>query len=457
MLAHISEQGDIEKYLTRALSDLTIANTVRIKAGLRILMTTDQRTFETICSRAVQTDLQDFIALLHQPEKLAPKTCSTEQGKATVLAYIKKFTLDNLSMLDTRSTILPSAMNVRKSLSENAHLKSVVHTSAIRNVINVAHFVDAMEKKFKEEGLTGRMLDIAVKGATEGTARLHDFVFAGDILGIERELATPGVDVNLPNQEGLPLLHIAVREGSLQIVELLLKVPGIQVNLVSNSGWTPLHLAARLGDTDIVAALLRAPGINVNVVNSDGWTPLHWAAWHGNAQIVVQFLETPGIQVNPRDKNQTTPLHWAARNGQVDVISLLLDAPDIEVNPVDTDRKTPVYYAVNFDHTAATAALIADTRVDVNIQDIDGLSPLHWAARNGRLDLVNLLLEVPNIRRDLLDNNNMTPYDWAQKMDFPELLPILRGGPLKHPWLHKLKTVWRNIAGYFRSHLTTEP
>lgn len=457
MQARIPEQEEIDKYITRLLSDLSKATAMRLKAGLRILMTTDQTTFRTICSSAVQQELQDFVDLLQHPEAIAPKTSSTEQGATTIIEYIKKFTLEHLNLLDARSTILPSVANVTKNLTEGGHLKSVVHTSAIRNVVKAAHFVDALEKKFKSEGLQGHLLDDAVKRAAMGTARLHNFVLVGDILALERELATPGVDVNLPNPDGLPLLHIAVREGFLQIVETLLKIPGIQVNLVSNSGWTPLHLAARLGDSDIVAALLRAPGIDVNIANSDGWTALHWAAWHGNSEIVIQLLDVPGIEVNPRDKNKTTPLHWAARNGQVDVISILLDARGIEVNPADSDLKTPLYYAVNFDHTAATAALVADPRLEVNLQDIDGLSALHWAARNGRLDLVNLLLEVPGIRKDLLDNNNMTPYDWAKKLEFPELLPFLSIHPLKHTWLQKLKEIWRNIADYFRTHLTTEP
>ena len=457
MLARISEQEDLDKYLTRLLSDLSKTNTLRIKAGLRILMTTDQTTFNTICSAVVQQELQDFVDLLKHPEAIAPKTCSTAPGVAAVIEYIKKFTLDNLHLLDARSAILPDANQLKKNLAEGGHIKSVVHISAIRNVVNAAHFVDALEIKFRHEGLQGRALDDAVKRAAMGTARLHNNVLVGDILALERELTTPGVDVNLPNPDGLPLLHIAVREGFLPIVERLLKVPGIQINLVSNNGWTPLHLAARLGDNDIVAALLKAPGINVNVTNSDGWTPLHWAAWHGNSEIVMQFLERPEIQVNPRDKNKTTPLHWAARNGQVEVISLLLSAKGIEVNPTDIDLKTPLYYAANFDHTAATSVLVSDPRIEVNLQDIDGLSPLHWAARNGRLDLVNLLLEVPGVRKDLLDNNDMTPYDWAQKLEYTELLPLLRIHPIKHPWLVKLKTVWDNIVGYFKSHLTTEP
>lgn len=453
----ISEQEEIERYLTSLLSDLTKANAVRLKAGLRILMTTDQPTFNTISSKAVQHDLYDFVAVLQHPEALAPKTCSTLQGKTAVIQHIKDFTLSHLHLLDARSTILPDTTNVKKNITEGGHLKSVIHPSAISNVVNAAHFLDAIEKKFKADGLKGNMLDDAVKQATRGTARLHNYVFEHDIKALERELSTPGIDVNLANPDGLALLHIAVIEDYPDIVKRLLQVPGIKVNQLSNTGWTALHLAARLGDSDIVAELLRSPDINVNVVNSDGWTPLHWAAWHGHSQIVMQLLEMPNIHINPRDKNGTTPLHWAARNGQVDVISMLLSKSAVEVNPQDSDLKTPLYYAVNFDHAAATAALVADPRIDINLQDIDGLSPLHWAARNGRLDLVNLLVETPGIRKDLRDNNQMTPYDWAQQLGFSELLPILRIHAVKYPWFEHLKNMWLNLVDYFRTHLNSEP
>lgn len=452
MLARISEQNEIDRYLKHALMDLSKANALRLKAGLRILMTTDQTTFETICSTSVQKDLQDFVSVLQHPEALAPKTCTVEEGRKAVIESIKRFTLSHLNLIDARTTLLFDSDVTTQTLTEGAHLKSIIHTSALSNVMNAAHFADVIEQRFKQQGLKGATLEEAVRNATIATAELHHFVIHGDILAVERNLKIPGVDVNHPNPDGLPLLHVATREGHVQIVKLLLKEPSVHVNLVNNTGWTPLHLAARLGYIEIVELLLQAPGINVNIVNSDGWTPLHWAAWHGHTEIVSRFLAAPGILVNPRDKTKNTPLHWAARNGQADVISLLASFPGIDLNPLDIDLKTPLYYAVMFDHAAAISILLEANGIDVNIQDIDGLTALHWAARNGKLELVNLLMEVPGIRTDLVDHNEMTPADWARRNGYDELLPYLGATQHALPWW---KRFWQESLDYLKSRLAT--
>lgn len=453
MLARLSEQDEIHQYLTRILRDLSKTNAVRLKAGLRILMTTDQKTFETLCSTALQQELHDFVSVLQHPEALAPKTCTVEAGRKAVIAAIQEFTLNHLNLIDARTALLQNPSITTQTIAEGSHLKAVVHTSALRNVINAAHFVNVIEKRFKEQGLKGKALEEAVQTATIATAELHYFVIQGNLLAVERNLKIPGVDVNHPNPDGLPLLHLAVREDHVSIVKLLLKEPSLKVNLVNNTGWTALHLAARLGYAESVDLLLQAPGIDVNIVNSDGWTPLHWAAWHGHTGIVSRLLSQPGIQVNPREKSETTPLHWAARNGQGDVVGLLAAAPGIDINPVDIDLKTPLYYAVMFDHVAAASALLATNGIDVNLQDIDGLTPLHWAARNGNVELVQLLMQAPGRKTGLRDHNGMTPADWAKQYGFDELLPFL-GVKNSSSWW---KNLWTQMLAYLKSNLVSSP
>ena len=78
----------------------------------------------------------------------------------------------------------------------------------------------------------------------------------------------------------------------------LLATPGIDVNLVDNDGWTPLLWAACEGHEGIVGQLLAVPGINVNVVDDDddGWTPLSIAQEYGH-EGVIQLLESRVIMV----------------------------------------------------------------------------------------------------------------------------------------------------------------
>lgn len=454
MLSRIAEQEDVDQYLNKALSDLTKSNAVRLKAGLRILMTTDQSTFDRICSTTVREELTEFVQILRHPEAVAPKTAATPEGRKAVLDYITDYTLRHLQLIDKRVSILPNIYTLTKSLLSGEHLKSVVHASALKHVVTAAHFLDEVEKKLKEQGYTGKNLDAMLKQATENTARLHNFVIDGNYVGVERELHKPGVDVNLPNPDGLPLLHVAIREGHIQIVKLLLTVPDIKVNQLSISGWSPLQLAARLGYTDIVQLLVKQPNININLANSDGWTALHWAAWHGHAEMVYILVSCPGVQVNPVDKSKNTPLHWAARNGQADVIAVLLATSTVDVNPQDIDLRTPLHYAVAYDHAAATSALLISPQINVNLQDTDGMTPLHWACRNGRVDLTGLLMDVPNLKLNIRDHSGLTAEDWAIRNEYPELIPLLSKSSLMTLVLRKLKYMFYNAIDYIKCMLS---
>ncbi len=442
-----NEQKALEQKIVQLLKNLMQPNTNRIKTGITILMTHDNAAYEQIVSKDIQQDLLEIKKLLQNPSIYAPISCSTEDGKHGILEHIKEFTLQNFKILDDRLSILPNANAVTKTIQGGERLKSGIHTSALRNVVTAAHFQDKMTQKFSAEGYSGEILIKLVENASESMARLHTAVADNDILTVIRELGVQGVDVNLPNPDGLPLLQLAVREGHAKIVELLLKQPGIDVNRVSINGWTALHFAARMGFADITKMLLEAPGIDVNIANSDGWTALNWAAWQGSLAVVNVLLTSKVIDVNKRDNSQGTPLHWAARNGQADVISVLLDFPGIDVNAQDIDKKTPLHYAVAFDHASAVAALLTSKRIEVNLQDIDGLTPLHWAGRNGSLELVGLLLKVANIKLDLKDHNNMIPADWAKHNEYPELIPMLLPKKIKLPSF--LQIYWDKLKHSF--------
>lgn len=443
-LNHNHEQAAIEEFITRALKDLSRPNALRLKAGLQILMTADISQFEATASPAMQRELADFKNLLLHPEQLAPESCRTEAGKSIILLDIKTHTLNNLSLLDERPTLLSNVYTVLKTLKGGERLKSVLHTSAIRNVVTAAHYVEAIEARFKAEGYQGQALQERVQLATQAMANLHTAVLQGNLEAIKKNLSIEGVDVNLPNPEGLPLLHLAIRQNNAEVTRLLLTVPTINVNLASNNGWAPLHLACRLGFNEVVKLLLTVANLQVNIVNSDGWTPLHWAAWHGFTNVIISLLAHPEIEVNPRDSNLCAPLHWAARNGHADVVAVLLADPKIDPNPIDNELKAPLHYAICYDHAAAASSLLTHPNISLNLQDSDGLTPLHWAARNGRPELVDLLLEMPAIRLDLLDNNQMTAGDWARRNEFPELLPKLMLKVNQHSrfknWWEKIKT-----------------
>lgn len=405
----LTEKADIEKTINSALQDVSHANSFRLKAGLRILMTTNIDTFENICSPPVQEDLMIFKKLLSNPETLAPSSTQSGENKNDALNFIKHYTLRHLHLLDARTSILPNTSMIQKSIMEGERLKSVVHSSALRNVVMNAHYFDSLEKKMSAEGIAKDQLEAMVNLAKTYTYKLHKAVLEGNISMVLKCVSIHGVDVNFPNEQGMTPLHVAVRDGLTETVKILLTVPDINVNRVSNNGWTPLHMAARLGHADIADALLTMPAIDPNLVNSDGWSALHWAAWHGFTEVVTVLLAAPNIKINPIDSNNTTPLHLAARNGHADIISVLLSLPEILVNTVDNEQRTPLHLATIYNHEAAVNALLRSEQIDVNLVDRDDLSALQWAARNGQVEILDALLARPNIVLGNMDGHFMIP------------------------------------------------
>lgn len=416
-----TKQTEIERTITKALSDVSKTNAVRLKSGLRVLMTTNFQTFETVCSDAVQEALKDFKVLL----SLASSAEGSESEREETIQFIKQFTLNNLNLLDDRTSILPNTFMVKKSIMEGERLKSVIHASALKNVITNAHYVDALEKKFKAEGATPEQSSERAEKAIQSTRELHKAVLEGNISKILQCLSVHGVDVNYPDEQGMTPLHIAARDGLTETVKLLLTVPNININAINNNGWSPLHIAARAGFADIVDALLTMSNIDPNSVNSDGWTALHWAAWQGSTDVVTVLLAAHHINVNQTDKTGMTPLHWAARNGHPDIISVLLSVPSILVNPVENEKRTPLHLAAMFNHESAVLALLRAKGIELNLADMDGLTPLHWAARNGQEGILKALLAKKDIMIDVLDNNSMTPLDWARRNAHTTIIRLL--------------------------------
>lgn len=451
MAIELAEKTELERYLANALRDVSRTNALKLKPGLRILTTTNIQTFESVCSDAVQKDLNDFKKLLVHPETLAPNSTKSETDKLEIIRFIKQYLLNNLHMLDDRTSILPNIHMVQKSIMEGERLKSVVHTSALKNVIVHAHYTDALEKKFKEEGIPIEQCALLVEKAVKSTQELHTAVLEGNISKILKCLSIPGVDVNFPDNQGMAPLHLAARDGLTETVKLLLTVPNIKVNAVGNNGWTALHIAARTGHSDIVDALLAMPNIDPNVVNSDGWTALQWAAWHGFTDIVTVLLTATHIDVNQTDKTDTSALHWAARNGQADVIKILLTAPNIQVNALDNEQRTPLHLAAAFNHKTAVEALLTSTLIEPNHMDIDGFTPLHWAARNGQSDILTVLLKHRDTLKESLDNNGMMALDWAKKNDHSAIVQILNPQSRKSD---QKPNLWRKMINIFNNRKT---
>ncbi|KAG8407429.1 hypothetical protein J3459_018507 [Metarhizium acridum] len=85
------------------------------------------------------------------------------------------------------------------------------------------------------------------------------------------------------------LLPIASEEGHLNFASLLLRTPGVDVNVKNEDGWTSLVLASKHGHVDLVNLLLAA---NADLqTNYAGWTPLNMAANDGHLEVARLLLK----------------------------------------------------------------------------------------------------------------------------------------------------------------------
>ena len=136
-----------------------------------------------------------------------------------------------------------------------------------------------------------------------------------------KDLLRRGMDPNRksPNQQ-TPLI-LAARENSWKAFDVLLASPKIDVNLPNAFNETPLMYTALLGELQRTQQLLSKGA----TINQSGWSALHYAAVKGHAKI-VSLLISKGASVNEHSLDGDTPLILAVRSGDADTVQALIKA-----------------------------------------------------------------------------------------------------------------------------------
>ncbi|KAG6005980.1 hypothetical protein E4U21_007473 [Claviceps maximensis] len=200
-------------------------------------------------------------------------------------------------------------------------------------------------------------------------------------------LTTPGIDINVKNEQGWTAVAAASRQGHVNVVKsLLVADPDLQTNY---AGWSPLNVAAGDGRTEVVTLLL-AKGADVSNPSDTGWTPLKSAACNGHYD-VVKLLLAHGAGVHATAERLWTPLHSAASSGHSDIVELLLSY-GASTSAVTVDGWTPLALAADRGHVDAVKVLVAKT-ADVNLSGGNGWTPITLASDSGHVEIVRILLE----------------------------------------------------------------
>ena len=210
---------------------------------------------------------------------------------------------------------------------------------------------------------------------------LFSAAWEGNAGEVERQLQTPGVDVNWADDEERTLLFHASGNGNAEVVALLLGVPEIDVNRADKYDTTPLSEASYVGHSEVVKLLLGAPGIDVNLGGKSAGAPLYRACSKGHCEVVELLLGAPGVDVNWANKLGRTALHIAGGYHMLfqcypEAVKLLLGAPGIDVNLADYEGKTPLIGACEAGYIDVVALLALVPGVRVFSRDAKGMSAL---------------------------------------------------------------------------------
>lgn len=242
-------------------------------------------------------------------------------------------------------------------------------------------------------------------------------------------LNTPGVNLNIADEDGTTPLHHAVKEQNVLLVHRLLKYPGIQVDAVTKAGETPLVFASSNGNLPIVNELL-SKGAAVNLLDVGGSSALMQAIANAKREIVARLLQVPGININLQVNDRSdAALHYAIYTHDLEILRMLLNAhtdQPIQVNIRGQDGATPLHRALRFTNYREMIEMLLAAGANRNSTDDAGKTPLIWATtlEDDAGPLKILLGRGADV--NARDNEGHTALWYAQESDQPEKVRLLR-------------------------------
>jgi ankyrin repeat protein len=239
-------------------------------------------------------------------------------------------------------------------------------------------------------------------------------------------LLEKGVDINLPDPDGVSPLLIAVMNANWDLAKRLIDA-GADVDQWDIFGEGPLFTAVGLSSrTDGGRASIDPPN------QTTGVDIIRTLLEHG-ANPNMQLFFRPANVRGATNTRGSTPLIRAANNGDLEIVQLLLEHR-ADATLYMADRQTPIH-AVLAGRTSEKDAIelirvlhAAGTDVDVvalvnHGEEVRGGTALHYAVRKRYKDVINELASY-GINLNARDQDGLTALDYAQSRGFMPFMAL---------------------------------
>jgi ankyrin repeat protein len=249
----------------------------------------------------------------------------------------------------------------------------------------------------------------SVSNGVQAADGIADLAMRGDGAAV-LALIKKGVDVNVPQGDGVTALHWAVRRGDMELATALVRAGANAKTATRFGAYTPLHLAAERGSAPLVKALLAA-GAVVDAKTNTGATPLMFAAGNGDTAAIAALIDA-AADVNAAEIDRAqTPLIFAAANNRLDAVRLLIarganpnaatklvDLMALSRNGENPDGRNLAVKPETRKPSGPPRILIPGVErqhlINEQVAWHGGMTPLLYAARQGYIEVANVLLDA---------------------------------------------------------------
>jgi len=235
-------------------------------------------------------------------------------------------------------------------------------------------------------------------------------------------LATPFLDLETKNSEGLTALFWAIQQGRKAYVKLFLSA-GSDPMARSNDGATVLIGAVKAGDLSSFRCILEHAKCEPNAQDRNGRTALSWCTMVADECVIAMvsdLLKRPDVDPNWKENSGQTVLMRAVQSGNPKLVEALLQSNVIDPDLGSCRRSTPLRLAFKLywedGHRVfweISRLLLLTFKVNPNSQQ-KLPTPADIASEFGLIQFVKLL-EVFYRCREALERDPFSPFDQELK------------------------------------------